>query len=347
MRSDKLNHNGLVVIIGEINLDIYCDEINPVKSKYDDTTWMYIGMLFVPKTKKTRLLKHLWDARCIQYNNWHHNEDMCPHQCKYHEKNNTEIHYHEIDRSNARYRIAERWLKEFMIEKNNRGNMGLVYFNLLGLDLTKMDLDEFGPDEGRELTIYNRFFRTTLTSGAKYFFAEYDRINIEKIYHDKGSQEKHDYFPWHAGQKINLDDDKIVISNENVIFVNSDHRLESPDLAEESQFIQFIDVILGSIFCCLHNPTKNVQKQNIGLAIKPLSFRLLNNPQNVNSGYHYHRKQQISFFPRNKLSDDTEISKQLNMLGNMMRGNKSYNQFYNKRPIPLNDKEQRNLFENW
>lgn len=337
----------MVVIIGEINLEVYCDEINPVKSEFDKTTWMYIGMLFVPKTKKASLLKHLLDARCIQYNNWHCDKNMCPHQCKYHEKNNTEIHYREVDRSDARYRIAQRWLKDFMIEKNNKGNMGLVYFNLLGLDLTNMDLDEFGPGEGRELTIYNRFFRTTLKSGAKYFFAKYDRINIEHIYHDKGSQEKHDYFPWHAGRKINLEDDKILISNENVIFVDSDHRQESCDLTEESQFIQFIDVILGSIFCCLHNPTKNVKKQNIGRAIKPLLYRLLNNPQNVNSGYHYHRKQQMSFFPKHELSDEIEISQQLNMFGDTTRGNKSYKQFYNKRPILLNEKEQKNLFENW
>jgi len=333
----------LAVIIVEINLEVYCDEINPVKS--DKTTWLYIGMLFIPKTKKARLLKHLLDGRCVPHNNWHLNRDMCPIQCNYHEKNDTEIHYHEIDRSNSRYRIAERWLKDFMIEKNNMGNMNLVYFNLLGLDLTKMNLDKFGPDEGRELMIYNRFFRTALRGGAKYFFAEYDRINIENIYHDKGSQEKHDYFPWHAGRKINLEDDKISISNENVIFVDSDHRRERSDLIGESNFIQFIDVILGSIFCCLHNPTKNVQKQNIGQAVRPLLHRLLNSPQNVNSSYHYHRRQTISFFPKYKLSDEKEIYKQLNMFGDIKNVNKSYNQFYNKRPILLNEKEQRNLFE--
>lgn len=334
------------VLMGEITLNVYCDEINPVKLDYDNTTWMYIGILFVPTTKSEKLLRHILNARCIQHNNWHWNVDMCPFKCDYHNKNETEIHYHEVHRSNARYRIAHKWLKDFLIEKNNKGNLDLIYFNILGLNLTMMDLNEFGTDS-RELTIYNRFFRTTLKSGAKYFFSKYDRIKIENIYHDKGSQEKHSYFPWHAGRKINLEDNKIKVSNEDVVFVDSDHRKEEDNLINASQFIQFIDVILGGVFCCLHNPTTNVQKQNIGRAIKPLLHRLLNNPYNVNSGYHYHRKQQISFFPKYKLSDEREIYKQLDMFGNIKHSNKSFNQFYNKRPIPLNEKEQRSLFETW
>ncbi len=74
------------------------------------------------------------------------------------------------------------WIKDFLIERNNLGNKGLVYFNILGLNLTNMDLECFGENRSRDLTIYNRFFRTALKGGAKYFFAEYDEIVVRNIY---------------------------------------------------------------------------------------------------------------------------------------------------------------------
>lgn len=334
--------------MSSIKLDTYCDEIHRVTDN-SGSTWMYMGMLFVRHDQKEALLKELLDMRCIQRNSWEWDESQCPYKCGYHDRNDTEIKYSDLHRSNARYRIACRWLNDFLIEKNNRGNRGMVYFNIIGLNLTNMNLEYFGSDKSRDLTIYNRFFRTVLKGGAKYFFSEYDNIIIETLYHDKGSQQMHNYFPWYTGYRLNLeDDDKILVENEDVVFVDSNHRIylnEDGNLRNESQFIQFMDLILGSIYCCLHNPAERKEKKGVGQIMMPLLQRLLNNPRNVNSNYHYYRKQQISFFPKNRLTDLTRVYQQLDIFGNKTDDSGIPDNFYTKRPILLQPKEQTTLFE--
>lgn len=320
-----------------IEIETFSDEIYDTKDQ-----WIYIGMLFVPLKKRKELLQNLLNRRCIQHNSWRWNEKECPYKCGYHNWNNTEIHYAKVHKTNAKFKIAHRWL-EFLI-KNNKENMELIYFNILGIDLGKLDVSEFGEDW---LNIYNRFFRTVLLGGAKYFFGGRSKIIVNRIYHDKGSQQRHPYFPWHVGYKVNLTDNKIFIKNPKIIFVDSNHRNypnEDGDYKEESQFIQFTDLILGSIYCCLHARAERKEKIKLGLIIKPLLYRLLNNPKNANSSYHYYRKQQVSFFPKSEMKLD-EACKQLDLFGRKTINKKQQEGFYTKRPILLQDPKQKKLWE--
>ncbi len=332
--------------MGTIELEVYCDEINRVSLSTDNSEWMYLGILFVSLNKRKELLRKLLDGRCVQYNSWVWSESDCPYNCGYHSSNNTEIHYHDLQRSNARFRIAYRWINDFLINENNKKNEGLVYFNILGINLTNLNLKSFGSDRGRDLTIYNRFFRTALKSGAKYFFSEYDNIIIKKIYHDKGNQESHKYFPWYTNYKINVEDSVLSVESEDIIFIDSDHRNylnQEVDYRNESQFIQFIDIILGSIYSSLHNPIKKGNKKKIGLAIKPLLKRLLEAPRNPNSSYHHYRKQQISFFPKRSIANLKEAYRQLDIFGNDVDLEKQRDYFFTKRDILLIDENQTSL----
>jgi len=222
-------------------------------------------------------------------------------------------------------------------------NLGLVYFNVLGIDLTKLNLERFGENKGRDLNIYNRFFRTLVAGGAKFFFSEYKEIVIKNIYHDKGSQEEHEYFPWYTPYKLNLNDDKIRVIGDQIIFIDSDHRnypdSNGVDFRRESQLVQFIDLILGSIHCCLHASATRREKIELGLIIKPLLRRLMEKPKNKNSSYHYYKKQQIQFFPKRKISEFSDkFTKQLDFNGNIVKLEKLYpDNFYTRRVIRLND----------
>lgn len=331
-----------------IHLEIYCDEIKRVKDDHDKSVWMYLGALFVPTSKKDVLLNKLLNLRCIKYNSWHWNENDCPNQCRYHDWNNTEIHFKDVYKHRSKFEIAKRWL-EFLIE-NNKKDLRLIYFYILGIDLSKLNLERFGEDKGRDLNVYNRFFRTLISGGAKYFFSEYKFIIIDNIYHDKGSQEEHEYFPWYTPYRLNLSDDKIHVANSEITFVDSDHR-EYPDENDmdfrcESQFIQFIDLILGSIHCCLHASATRKEKIELALIIKPLLERLMNNPKNKHSSYHYYRKQQIKFFPKKSILEFGDVnSKQLDIDGKVVEIDKLYpDNFYTRKTIRLKDSKNSNIF---
>ncbi len=332
-----------------IFLEIYCDEITRVKDMDDGSTWMYLGALFVPLARKYELLSKLLNLRCIKYNSWHWDEIDCLNKCGHHRWNNTEIHFKEVHRHKSKYEIAKRWL-EFLIE-NNKKDYRLIYFNILGIELSKLNLERFGEDKGRDLNIYNRFFRTLISGGAKYFFGEYESIIITNIYHDRGSQEEHEYFPWYTPYRLNINDDKIHVENTEIIFVDSDHRkypdMDGTDFRCESQFIQFIDLILGSIHCCLHASATRKEKIELALIVKPLLERLMNNPRNKYSKYHYYRKQQIQFFPRRRIFEFCNRNvKQMDFDDSIAKIEELYsNNFYSKRDIKLKDHENPSIFE--
>ena len=123
--------------------------------------------------------------------------------------------------------------------------------------------------------------------------------------------------------KLNLIDDKICVVNSKIIFVDSDHRnyptKDGIDFRCESQFIQFIDLILGSIHCCLHASATRKEKVELALIMKPLLERLVNNPKNKHSRDHYYKKQQIEFFPKRNIYELSEAMhiKQLDFNGNV------------------------------
>jgi len=305
----------------EIKIEVYSDEINRVKLSLDNSTWMYLIVLFVPQEFKENNLILLNNLRCKQYKNWNETVSTCPHQCGFHDKNDTEIHFRELHRSNARLQI-----------------------------LSNMKLGLFGDDTDRDLTIYNRFYRTALKSGLSYFFNCYKKISITKIYHDRGSQELHKLFPWHSIKKINIDSGKVKIEEDEIVFIDSDHRISG---RKESHFIQLADLILGATHTCLHNPSEKDQKKEIALAFMPALKTILDRKRSQKGDYmegsyyksNYYRTQQVSFFPNKKMDVDEALN-QLDVNGRILDNSvltKREDCFYYDRPILLNSTSQSSL----
>jgi hypothetical protein len=334
----------------EIKIEVYSDEINRVKLSLDNSTWMYLIVLFVPQEFKENNLILLNNLRCKQYKNWNEMVSTCPHQCGFHDKNDTEIHFRELHRSNARLQIAENWLNQFLIRESCHKNRKLLYFNILGSNLSNMNLGLFGDDTDRDLTIYNRFYRTALKSGLSYFFNYYKKISITKIYHDRGSQELHRLFPWHSIKKINIDSGKVKIEEDEIVFIDSDHRISG---RKESHFIQLADLILGATHTCLHNPSEKDQKKEIALAFMPALKTILDRKRSQKGDFmegsyyksNYYRTQQVSFFPNKKMDVDEALN-QLDVNGRILDNSvltKREDCFYYDRPILLNSTSQSSL----
>jgi hypothetical protein len=329
--------------MSEIKIDVFCDE-----SYGNEKGWLYIGVLFVPHEIRTKLFNELMDRRCLKYKRWSKPHETCIHPCGHHERNDTEITYKKIGNSAARDAIALSWMRDFHINFNNRMNKSLVYFKIIGVDLSKLDKTCFGPHCDREEAIYNRFFRMAIM-GAKYYFSEYSSIVMDNIYHDKGNQESYQYFSWHTPKVLNLKDRKISVTNPQIQYVDSDHRKIDPsmkNLREASNFIQFIDVIMGSFVCCLTASSNKPEKVELARAAMPLLSRLLDSPKNPNSSYHYYRKQQISFFPKKTVDYRTYLI-QTDLDGCSSEVTSSSNQFYTRKEIRLARENQQTLFKNW
>ena len=328
-----------------IALEIYSDEIWQVKLNSDNSVWIYLGALFVPVDAKLDYMKLLNDLRCIKHCDWNNNKDLCLHPCGYHDKNDTEIHFKELDRSNARFRIAKNWID--VIKKVRIGDNKKIYLNILGLNLSNMDLELFGTNKNNDMAIYNRFYRTVLLSGLNYFFKKFNRIVVNKIYHDKGGQSSDVLFPWHSISKINLGNQRISIVDKNIEFLDSDHRISGKD---ESIFIQLVDLVLGATYFCLHNPSSANNKIEIGRAIRPILEVLLDRKRSeYNNAFigkyyesKYRRTYQISFFPRNKINLDSDL-KQLDVLGNSQNESSSRDNFYFNRDLLLDHTTQTGL----
>jgi hypothetical protein len=85
----------------EISVNLYCDEIKECKLKLplmkNTEKWTYMGILIVPDSISTRLYTDLVNLRCLAEppKIW----NSCEAKCKWHDKNNTEIHYQGVDES--------------------------------------------------------------------------------------------------------------------------------------------------------------------------------------------------------------------------------------------------------
>jgi len=328
----------LVHVKNKIELNIYCDEIYEVEDPSDGSKWMYIGALFVPLQYKEELLTILNNCRCIQHNNWHHSESECSQQCRFHTKNNTEIHYNELG-TDAKFRVAEKWIN-FIQKKACINHRKILYFNILGLNLTKMDLRQFGTGSDVDYNLYNRFYRTVLKGGLNYFFKDFEVV-INTIYHDAGNQQSHDLFPWHAISKVCDEIERVNIINDEIQFIDSDHRKSN---SEESHLIQLMDIILGATYVCLHGNT-NSNKKAIGFKFKPVMEVLVDRKRNpdgpgwIGSYYrefnHFKRAYQVSFFPKREIPRG-DIMSCLTIYGDKADFNHD-NPFYFNRPIIITD----------
>jgi hypothetical protein len=299
-----------------ITLKLFCDEIIT-------ENWLYFGILIIPEHIEKTFLKNLLNKRCGNEKEkkiW----GTCIPSCRFHEKNDTEVHYSEIEKSKDKYFIAQRWL-DFLLSDRD-----YIYFKILGIDLNKLEKSFFG-DRKQQNNIYNRFFRTAILKSVKYYFYSFENIIIDTIYHDKSSAlSNHDYFPWHSIFNIGSKDKKVSFKNDAIDFIDSDHRISNN---QYSHFIQFIDLLLGCTHNCIEHTSTNEDKEDLAFKSLPLIERLIEKPYNRHSKFKYAGRQSIEFFPKHSLLglDDNSLEYRC----------KRRDLFYTKRTIKLKSKGQK------
>jgi len=259
------------------------------------------GCLFVPVNRKNELLKSLIKRRCLGKRvDFFWNFHECPYNygCKenWHELNNSEIHYTKADstKSHALQDICMSWTSLIM------RNRGMAYFKMFYLDLENLNKDRFGEKDIENA--YNRFFRSGITGGAKFFFKRnYSKIIIDTIYHDQShSKETHEFFPWYTGHKINSKGNpKLIVKNEDIIFVDSDHKVYKSDeenFINSSQLIQFTDLLIGTTTQNIFNLSDDSFKKKLAMKIRPAIKSLLEG--DYEDSKEFSDYVDISFFPK-------------------------------------------------
>jgi len=318
-----------------IELEVFADEI--INEKF-----ICLGCLFVPSNKKKVLVSDLINHRCLfeKSKKWVWNHSDCPFskECKeqWHNNNKCEIHHTEIRKarsSNSQIKIAKRWLN-YLIE-HNRNNKELIFINILYIDLEMLEINNFGT-ENYHNNIYNKFFRTVMHYGITTFFSEFEKVIIKKVYHDKGSQEFHEYFPELNLMKLNESiSGKCIIEDTNINFLESDHNIHiklKKNSYIEAHLIQYIDLIIGTVTQNIFYLSDDSLKKEIAMILRPLIEKMLKEPHNRFSEYGYYKKQKISFFPKFKLEDSKNLL--FNLEGNLMEVFKK-DQFYSERELKM------------
>lgn len=294
-----------------MELEIFSDETN-IEDK-NGKEYLGIACLFVPTSYKPTLSNKLSKLRCLhnEPTKWSWNYKDCKNECKeqYHNINNFEIHSTKIENNMAKskLRIYRRWAKFIANHnKHQKDKNRLLYFNILYVDLDKLDFDKFGVDKDTT-NIYNRFYRTVLLSAKSFYFKD-QNIIIKNIYHDNADEkEKHDYFKWHVIDYLNSKK-RVDIKTDEITFINSNHRAyEDKESKENAQLIQLIDLILGLSNQILFQPSRSKNKIKVANDFYPLFKRLWNRPYNPNSSYNYLRSQQVSIFPKTTINSQKDF----------------------------------------
>lgn len=296
MQSTDLFGNQVKDKVTEI--EIFADEIKPFNNRIRER-WLYIAVLIVPVKKKRELLERLTATR---------RKTQC----------DSEIKCHDLDESSKR-ELAKKWLDVVLRDKDTRS----IFFNILGINLSNLNLAAFGRKAFEP--VYNRFFRSCVLSCIKRCFPK-RHVRVSNIFHDKGDQSRHAFFPWHCIYSIEGQTSEVTFANKEIVFINSDHR--ESDGSVESHIVQLIDLIVGLTSHCLDCVSTNKARTFVAKDFIPLLERMMNNPGNKNSKYGYFGKYLISFFPSKKLS-----TKQLQ---DAIEREKSG--FYHKRPLLLAEK---------
>jgi len=298
-----------------IEINIYADEVQEIECPYTKEKWIYIGVVV------ERLDKPLLDEIIsIRYKN---NFDI---NSPYFKKNDRIIHWNEIRGADTK-NIAERWI-EFILDPSKSGDKFFAY--VLGINLSKLNLEEFDK-ENTFNSVYNRFFRTAVLYLLKSAFHG-KKIIVKNIFHEKGQQENHKFFPWHCIYKIEQEEENIEFECSEIIFLPKSHR-ESEGGDKRSNLIQLCDLFLGLCVRLLHgigSGNRSHFREELLKLFLPLFQRMIDNPENPNSRYQHKGRIMIRFFPKERLSPDDLIARM-------------NNQFYTKRKIYYLEKSQTNL----
>ena len=299
-----------------MELEIFSDESH-IEDK-NGKEYLGIACLFVPTSYKATLSNKLSKLRCLHNKptKWSWNFKDCKNECKeqYHNINNFEIHSTKIENNMAKskLRIYRRWAKFIANHnKHQKDKNRLLYFNVLYVDLDKLDFDKFGVDKDTT-NIYNRFYRTVLLSAKSFYFKD-QNIIIKNIYHDNADEkEKHEYFKWHVIDYLNSKK-RVDIKTEEITFINSNHRdYDDIGFKENAQLIQLVDLILGLSNQILFGLSRSKNKIKVANDFYPLFKRLWNHPYNFNSSYNYVRSQQVSIFPKTTINSQEDFEGLIN-----------------------------------
>lgn len=295
-----------------MEIEIFADETY-IEDK-DGNKYLGIGCLFIPTLYKKEFSEILSNFRCLNEKSekWTWEYKNCENKCneKYHNINNCEIHYSKkVNESMSKWKlkIYEKWIK-FIVNHNKRvtDKNKLLYFKILYLDLRKLNFDIFGVDKDTT-NIYNRFFRTMILSANAYYFDDCN-LKIENIFHDDADEKKvHEYFNWHTINFLKKNTEIEIITDE-IKFISSNQKdYNQKSQKENAQLIQLIDLILGCSNQILFQTSKDKNKLEIASKFYKLFERLWNHSGNFNSSYNYYKKQDVSIFPKVKITEKNKV----------------------------------------
>lgn len=298
-----------------IEINIYADEIQLRKCPYTKEEWFYIGIV-VEDTLNPLLEDIILERFC---NNL---DERSP----YYDKNNRIIHWVEVTDIDTK-NICKRWFEYILNPDKSRRKF---YAYILGVNNSKLHKEEFDKNDQFN-SKYNRFFRSAILYALKTFFPN-KKVIVNKIYHEEGSQQHNEYFPWHCIYKITTKEENITFKTNSIEFLPKDHKKD-----KKSNLIQLCDAFMGVCTSIIHG----IQKSNTSRyreelmdIILPLVIRMVNEPHNKNSTYQQANRIMIRFFPKFKSAlDDIK---------------RLQNQFYTKRKLYYKEKKsgQQLLFQN-
>lgn len=134
-----------------------------------------------------------------------------------------------------------------------------------------------------------------LQKSVKSYFSSCNNVVIDKIFHDKGDIAEYEIFPWHTIYRLGVEDDKLRFRCRELEFIDSNHHISE---VLDSHLIQYIDLLLGLTYNCLHASATHDKVRELTLRISEVVHRLINAPSNVRSSYKYVNRLCVDFFPK-------------------------------------------------
>jgi hypothetical protein len=174
-----------------------------------------------------------------------------------------------------------------------------IWFYLLGIDLTKIDYALYrfsGGTQGKNFSIYNRFFEIGLFSACRYFF-DYraERIEILDIFSEERTLESSDPFLTYIPYKVNQREGNVEVKCRQITQVSGDPLRERVH-PEYVNTLNFVDVILGAFSQSMDWTSSQSGCKEIAQTVYPVCWRLSEKPYNKNSKYY--KRYAMSFFPK-------------------------------------------------
>lgn len=207
------------------------------------------------------------------------------------------VHFHELNSSSSgsrRTKLALAWVRGLDAEL-----LPLIRFFLLGIDLTKSDRRFFGDESStrKELATrrYNRFFEMALYVALRWFFSEYDDVELESIYAEERSLPTDDPFLYHAPYKINLRDSNVRVTASQVTVV----RAKDPSCGHAPAVVdalQLADVYVGALSLVLDASGNQRGCCEVADAVVPRVRKMSESPFNISS--RAWKRVAMRFFPK-------------------------------------------------